>query len=206
MTSQVISVAFYREREKSHKFCSEALISAWGSFACRKSTTRDSRLFFPSERSHTQDFYALKKSIDSGRVSTREPRIQWRWTLSFEILSLEWNPYYATNRLKIKYFIHPGLAAQPALFFKIYSLIWSEESIFSPLVSKRIPSLPALEDKRQEFVELNVSEIYLAFYWKLILSTQTFKAEDSHSLSTVVTTPLFGILLIPLSFMYNLKK
>ena len=32
LTSQVISVAFYSEREKSHKFCSEALISAWGSF------------------------------------------------------------------------------------------------------------------------------------------------------------------------------
>ena len=28
LTSQVISVAFYREREKSDKFCSEALISA----------------------------------------------------------------------------------------------------------------------------------------------------------------------------------
>ena len=28
LTSQVISVAFYREREKSGKFCSEALISA----------------------------------------------------------------------------------------------------------------------------------------------------------------------------------
>ena len=28
LTSQVISVAFYSEREKSDKFCSEALISA----------------------------------------------------------------------------------------------------------------------------------------------------------------------------------
>ena len=61
LTSQVISVAFYREREKSDKFCSEALISASGSFTCRKHTTRDPRLFFPSEGSHTQDFYALKK-------------------------------------------------------------------------------------------------------------------------------------------------
>ena len=42
------------------KFCSEAVISAWGSFTCRKSTTRDPRLYFPSEGSHTQDFYALK--------------------------------------------------------------------------------------------------------------------------------------------------
>ena len=61
LTSQVISVAFYREREKSDKFCSEALISAWGSFTCRESMTRDPRLYFPSEGGHTQDFYALKK-------------------------------------------------------------------------------------------------------------------------------------------------
>ena len=60
-TSQVISVTFYIERERSDKFFSEALISAWGSFTCRKSTTRDQRLYFPSEESHTQDFYALKK-------------------------------------------------------------------------------------------------------------------------------------------------
>ena len=60
LTSQVISVASYNEREKSDKFCSEALISAWGSFTCRKSMTRDPRLYFHSEGSHTQDFYALK--------------------------------------------------------------------------------------------------------------------------------------------------
>ena len=41
LTSQVISIAFYIEREKSAKFCSEALISAWRSFTCRKSTTRN---------------------------------------------------------------------------------------------------------------------------------------------------------------------
>ena len=29
LTFQVIGVAFYSEREKSNKFCSEALISAW---------------------------------------------------------------------------------------------------------------------------------------------------------------------------------
>ena len=63
LTSQVISVAFYSEREKSHKFCSEALISAWGSFTCRKSTTWNPWLYFPSEGSHTQDF-------DPGRVWT----------------------------------------------------------------------------------------------------------------------------------------
>ena len=33
LTSQAISVAFYIEREKSGKFCSEALISAWGSYS-----------------------------------------------------------------------------------------------------------------------------------------------------------------------------
>ena len=60
LTSQVINVAFYVERKKSDKFCLEALISDWGSFTCRKSTTRDQRLYFPSEESHTQDFYALK--------------------------------------------------------------------------------------------------------------------------------------------------
>ena len=57
LTSWVISVASDIEREKSEKFCSEALISAWDSFTCRKSTTRDARLYFPSEGSHSQDFY-----------------------------------------------------------------------------------------------------------------------------------------------------
>ena len=61
LTSQVISVAFYIEREKSDIFCLEVLISAWGYFTCRKYTTRDQRLYFPSEGSHTQDIYALKK-------------------------------------------------------------------------------------------------------------------------------------------------
>ena len=52
LTSQVISVAFYSEREKSDKYCSEVLISVWGSFTFRKSTTRDTRLYFLSEGSH----------------------------------------------------------------------------------------------------------------------------------------------------------
>ena len=77
-TSEVISVASDIEREKTDKFCSLALISAWGSFTCRKSTTRDPRLYFPSEGSHTQDVYALKKSIDPGRDRISEPRIQRR--------------------------------------------------------------------------------------------------------------------------------
>ena len=47
-------------------------------FTCRKSTTRYSRLYFLSEGSHTQDFYALKKFIDPDRDRTREPQIQRR--------------------------------------------------------------------------------------------------------------------------------
>ena len=64
-------ITYNIEREKSDKFCSEALISAWGSFTCRKSTTQDPRLCFPSEGSHTQDFYALKKSIDPANLGSR---------------------------------------------------------------------------------------------------------------------------------------
>ena len=60
LTSQVISVAFYSEREKADKFCLEALNSAWGSFTCRKYTARDPRLYFPYEGSHTHVVYALK--------------------------------------------------------------------------------------------------------------------------------------------------
>ena len=74
--AQVINIAFYSEHEKSDKFCSEALISGGGSSMCRKCTTWDTWLYFPSEGSHTQDFYALKKSIDPGWVWTHEPRIQ----------------------------------------------------------------------------------------------------------------------------------
>ena len=47
LTSLVISVTFYIEREKSDKFCSEALILASGSFMCRKSTTRGHQLYLP---------------------------------------------------------------------------------------------------------------------------------------------------------------
>ena len=54
-------VAFYSEREKADKFYSETLISAWGSFTCCKSTTRDPRLYFLSEGSLIQDLYTLKK-------------------------------------------------------------------------------------------------------------------------------------------------
>ena len=77
LTSQVISVAFYSEREKSDKFCSEALISVWGSFTCRKSTTRDPWLYSPSEGSHTQDFYTLRESIN---LRTSDPVASMRTT------------------------------------------------------------------------------------------------------------------------------
>ena len=63
LTSQVINVAFSSEREKSDKFWPEALISAWGPFTCRKYMTRDPRLYFSSEGSHVQDFYALKNPL-----------------------------------------------------------------------------------------------------------------------------------------------
>ena len=59
LTPQAIIVAFYSEREMFDKFCWEALISAWDSFTFRKSTTRDPRRYFPSERSHTHNFYIL---------------------------------------------------------------------------------------------------------------------------------------------------
>ena len=39
-------------------------LSKHGEITTGKSTTRDPRLYFPSEKSHTQDFYALKKPID----------------------------------------------------------------------------------------------------------------------------------------------
>ena len=78
LTSQVISVTFYIEHEKSEKFCSEALTSAWYSSICHKFKTRDQRLYFPFDGSRTQDFSLWRKYIDLGRVWTREPWIQWR--------------------------------------------------------------------------------------------------------------------------------
>ena len=78
LTSQVISVALYNERGKSDKFCSETLISASGSFTCHKSTTRDPRLYFPSEESHTQDFYALKKIHRPRPGLNLRTSFQWR--------------------------------------------------------------------------------------------------------------------------------
>ena len=91
LTSQIISVAFYSEREKSDKFCSEALISAWGSFTCRKSTIGDPWLYFPSEGSHTKDFYAVKKSstpagFEPANLVSSEHRVESKD-------EMRWSPY-----------------------------------------------------------------------------------------------------------------
>ena len=67
LTSQVISVAFYSEREKSDILLKGSNFGL-RFFTCRKSTTRYPRLFFPSEGSPNQDFYSLKKSIYPGRL------------------------------------------------------------------------------------------------------------------------------------------
>ena len=48
------------EREKADKFCSEALISALGSFMCRKSTTRDPQLL-PFQRKSYSGFLGYEK-------------------------------------------------------------------------------------------------------------------------------------------------
>ena len=71
LTSQVISVVFYIEREKSDKFCSEALISAWGFFYVPwiYDAGPTQRLYSPFEGSRTQDFYALKNPSTSDPVS-----------------------------------------------------------------------------------------------------------------------------------------
>ena len=61
LISQVISIAFYSEREKSNRFCSEALISAWGSFTCCKSTTRDPWLYNPSRNKSYSGFLRSDK-------------------------------------------------------------------------------------------------------------------------------------------------
>ena len=69
LTSQINSVAFYSEHEKSDKFCWEALILAWGSFMCHKSTKQDPRHYFPLRS---------EKIRHPGLVWTSEPWIQWR--------------------------------------------------------------------------------------------------------------------------------
>ena len=65
--TQVINVAFFIERGKSDKFCSEDLILATDYFTCRKSTTRDQLFYFPSEGSYIQYFYAIKNPSTAAR-------------------------------------------------------------------------------------------------------------------------------------------
>ena len=43
-----------------------------GSFICRKSTTWDKRLYFPSEGRRAEDFFRPEKSVAFGRVWTHE--------------------------------------------------------------------------------------------------------------------------------------
>ena len=57
----VISVASDIEREKSDKFCSEVLISAWGSFTCRNSTTRGPTALLPFRRKSYSGFLRSEK-------------------------------------------------------------------------------------------------------------------------------------------------
>ena len=102
LTFQIISVAFYIEGGKSDKFYSEALISAWGSFTCCKSTTRDQRLYFPSEGSLTQEFQVLKKihrSRPGLNPRTSDPVVSMITTgvdCLIEYPLLFWNTKYST--------------------------------------------------------------------------------------------------------------
>ena len=127
-TSHVISVAFYIEREKSDKFCSKALISAWGSFTCRKCTTRDPRLYFHSEGSHTPDFYTLKKYMDPGRDSTSESRIQWASMITTDLQYREFiashpsNQSFIGHELRIFFFIY-SVTARSRSWFRNNKLI-----------------------------------------------------------------------------------
>ena len=67
LTSQVMKVAFYSEREKSDKFCSEPLILAWRSFPCRNSTTQDPRLYdILILNTSNSCFFFLPNSLRSG--------------------------------------------------------------------------------------------------------------------------------------------
>ena len=73
LTSYVISVASDIEREKSDKFCSEALISASGSFTCRKFYDTGPTALLPFRRKSYSGFLRSEKIIDPGRDRT-QPR------------------------------------------------------------------------------------------------------------------------------------
>ena len=141
LTSQVISVAFNIKREKSKTFCSEVQISAWGSFTCHKSTIRDARFYFPSKGSHTQDFYALKKTIDPGRVWTRElgssveydnhgtTRVKGKNSSSSRSRDSSNGKYFIMNTLTEYY--QTDTTVFPCLWDMLIKILFSFEIIFS---------------------------------------------------------------------------
>ena len=64
-----------------------------GAVWCRpttdKSTTQDPQLYFPSEGSHTQDFYALKKLIEPANIgSSGEYDSHWTTAVDFSVFTL----------------------------------------------------------------------------------------------------------------------
>ena len=148
LSYQVIGVVFYSEREISDKFYSEDLISASGSFTCRKSTTRDPRLYFPSKGSHTQNFYAEKihrprpslirrTSDPAASMITTGPlgsRNIYRISLDLIYISLtlnrnlwSWQRYTVGHRLGIsrRRWINRQRGRVQILFFLIYFLFYS---------------------------------------------------------------------------------
>ena len=103
LESQVISVAFYSEHEKSEKCCSDGLILARGSFTCRKSKTQEPQLYFPSEGSHTQDFYALKNPSTPARIEPvnlgSRGEYDNNWTTGVDLTYLEQECYHFQDLL-----------------------------------------------------------------------------------------------------------
>ena len=87
--------------------------------------TRDPRLYFPSEGSHTQDFYALKKSIDPSGDRTREPRIQRRVWYPLDTYVTAHSPTLTSLYLRHSSFPNPSVAL-------LTSSSFSNPSVASP--------------------------------------------------------------------------
>ena len=87
LTSQVISVAFYNEREKSDKFCTEVPISPLGSLTCLKSTSQEQRLHFPSEGRHTWIFMLWENPLTPAGFEPANLRSWWEqiWKKRFHL-------------------------------------------------------------------------------------------------------------------------
>ena len=70
---------YIAERENSNKFCSEALIWAWGSFTCRKSTSHDPTALLPSWRKSYSGILRSEKKIHRSQPgsnpSTSDPEM-----------------------------------------------------------------------------------------------------------------------------------